>query len=61
MAEPFRDVVDAVTGVEQSRRDQIPDLVRADRPDRRGFGQLVEPVGEIVRSDRLAGLTARPA
>lgn len=47
MAEPLRDLVAAVATVEQTRRDQMPDLVRADRPDLRGFGQLVGPVGEI--------------
>jgi hypothetical protein len=47
MAEPLGDLVDAVAGVEQTRRDQMPDLMRADRPHLRSLGELVEPVGEI--------------
>jgi hypothetical protein len=49
VAEAFCDFVDAVACVEQARGDQMPDLVRTDRPDLRGHGQLVEPVREIIR------------
>jgi hypothetical protein len=38
VAEAFRDFVDAVAGVEQARSDQMPDLVRANRPDLGGHG-----------------------
>jgi hypothetical protein len=43
MAEPFGDLVDAVAGVEQARRDQMPDLVRS----RSGGPLPPRPVGRI--------------
>jgi hypothetical protein len=43
----FGAFVDAVAIVEQIRREQIPDLVRPQRPDLSCDRELVEPVGEM--------------
>ncbi|GAA0526821.1 hypothetical protein GCM10010172_04220 [Paractinoplanes ferrugineus] len=70
MAETLGDLVDAVAGVQQRRRDQMPDPMQADRPDLRRHSKLVEPVGQVVRSglsgrivwpQRPANKTATPA
>ena len=55
VAEPLSYFVDAVPGVEHARREQMPDLVGSDRADPGGGGELVEPAGDVVRSQRLAG------
>ena len=49
MAEPFGDFVNAVPGVEQIRRDQMPDLMGAERPDPGRDSDLVEPAGNVIR------------
>jgi hypothetical protein len=49
MAQPFGDLVDAEPGIKQVRRNQVPDLVRAERPDTSRGSDLVEPAGDIVR------------
>ena len=45
MAEPLGNFVQAVTGVQQTRGDQVPDLMRPERPNPGGDSELVEPVG----------------
>jgi hypothetical protein len=57
MAEPLRDLVDAVAGVEQSRRDQVPDLMRADR---RTFAASASWLNRSVRLSGRIDWPVRP-
>jgi len=43
--------MDAVAGVKQAGPHQMPDLMRSERPDLGGLGELVEAVGEVACRD----------
>jgi hypothetical protein len=53
VSETFGHLRNAVPEIQQIRRDQVPDLVWAERADPCGGRELVEPVRDVVRPQRL--------
>lgn len=54
MAKPFGDLVDAEPGVQQVRGDEMPNLVRTERPDSGRDSNLIESASDVIRSQMPA-------